>query len=404
VSEPLPVVRTKRRKPTGWRKQDAIRITVIGWFVLCWIFGAMRAESDVEPFLQRAWPDASYQRIDDDTYRVVASDESLLGYATVGTASGYGGPLRVGIAMDTTGIVQSLAVLEHRETPSFFNRVLRDRLLHRLVGKSTDDAIVLGQDIDAVTGATYTSLGLVQSVHRGARKIATDQLQVPVPPDERRIVFGLPEVLLIALFAIGVLQRQLRGRKKRAMRWVTLLTGLVFLGFVYNAPFVLAHLNMVLVGYWPEWQTHLYWYILILGLLLFKAKREWNVYCYDFCPFGALQEVMGAIGGAKPRRVRWPAVLLWSQRLVTLAAISLALIYRNPGLTSYEIFGTAFRLEGSSFQFALLAIIVLISLFIHRPWCRYLCPLHKNTAEGLFDNTRRIARTTWQKVRRARAA
>ena len=104
MSEPLPVVRTKRRKPTGWRKQDAIRITVIGWFVLCWIFGAMRVESDVEPFLQRAWPDASYQHIDDDTYRVVASDESLLGYATVGTASGYGGPLNCPVALVICGI------------------------------------------------------------------------------------------------------------------------------------------------------------------------------------------------------------------------------------------------------------------------------------------------------------
>ena len=83
---------------------------------------------------------------------------------------------------------------------------------------------------------------------------------------------------------------------------------------------------------------------------------------------------------------------------VITSAISLALLYRNPGLSSYEVFGTAFRLEGSNFQFALLAIILLSSLFLYRPWCRHLCPLHKNATEGLFDNTRRIARTAWQKL------
>jgi len=205
--------------------------------------------------------------------------------------------------------------------------------------------------------------------------------------------------VLILLFALGVTQRRLRGRPRQVLRWTTLIAGLVFIGFAFNAPFVLAHINMVLLGYWPEWQTHIYWYILIAGLLLFKAKDEWNIYCYDFCPFGAAQEVLGAIGGARPRPVRWPRVLLWGQRLITLAAVSLALLYRNPGLSSFEIFGTAFRLEGSNFQFALLAIIVLASLFAYRPWCRHLCPLHRNAMEGLFDNTRRMARTLWHKVR-----
>ncbi len=38
--------------------------------------------------------------------------------------------------------------------------------------------------------------------------------------------------------------------------------------------------------------------------------------------------------------------------------------------------------------------MLLPSLFLNRPWCRHLCPPHRNTTEGLFDNTRRIVRTT----------
>ena len=250
-------------------------------------------------------------------------------------------------------------------------------MLQRLLGKTHADQIVLGEDVDGVSGATYTVRALTQSVHRAVREVSQDQLKLPVPEDVRKIVFGLPEIVLIALFALGVTQRQIRVKKtlRNVLRWITLIAGLVFLGFMYNNPFVLAHINMVLIGYWPEWKTHLFWYILIFGLLLFKAKDEWNVYCYDFCPFGAAQEVLATIGGAKPRPVRWPTVLLWLQRSLVIIAITLALISRNPGFSSFEIFGTLFDLSGSNFQFALLAIILLASLFIHRPFCRYLCPL-----------------------------
>jgi NosR/NirI family nitrous oxide reductase transcriptional regulator len=240
---------------------------------------------------------------------------------------------------------------------------------------------------------------MTQSVHRAAREIAGEFLELEMPADERRIVFGLPEIVLIALFTIAVSRRRIKGKLTTVLRWTTLLGGLVFLGFVFNTPFVLAHVNMVLIGYWPEWQTHLYWYILIIGLLLFKAKDEWNVYCYDFCPFGAAQDVLGLIGGARSHPVRWQNQLVWAKRWLIAAAISLALIFRNPGFSSYEIFGTMFTLEGSNFQFALLALIVLASMFYTRPWCRYLCPLHRHGTEGLFDWCRQQAITLWNRLR-----
>ena len=389
------------KKAFGWRKQDGIRLGVIAWIVVCWWIGADRAGVDLRPFLDEAWPDAGrFEELEDDSYRVIGGEGEVLGYVTTGTASGYGGPLRVAVSMTSDGVVESVAVVEHRETPSFFRTVVDGRFLTRLVGKTNEDPIVLGDDVDGISGATYTSLAMTQSVHRAAREIAREFLELEVPPDKRRVVFGLPEIVLILLFTIAVSRRRIKGKVSTVLRWTTLLGGLVFLGFLFNSPFVLAHINMVLIGYWPEWQTHIFWYILIIGLLLFKATEEWNVYCYDFCPFGTLQEIAAKIGGAKPKKLRWSKGLLWAQRLLTLAAISLALIYRNPGLSSYEIFGTAFALEGSNFQFALLAIILLSSLFLYRPWCRHLCPLHKNATEGLFDNTRRIARTAWQKLRK----
>jgi len=148
------------------------------------------------------------------------------------------------------------------------------------------------------------------------------------------------------------------------------------LGFIYNAPLTMANIHSLLLGFWPQWQMNLYWFLLIGGILFLLAIGNKNPYCQWFCPFGAAQECMGVIGGAKAREPkRYRELLRWTQRGLALFAVVVALWYRSPGLSSYEVFGTLFSFTGSSIQFVLLAIVLIASLFIKRPWCNHLCPL-----------------------------
>jgi len=393
----LPILNQPQNRQAIWTKAEIPSVLVVIWFVVCWFIGNSRAGLELDEFFELAYPGAKrFERINDERFRVLDGDGIAIGYVATGTASGYGGPLKMTVAVTPVGQIASLAVVEHRETPAFVARMRRSEILNGLVRKKYSDAIALAVDVDAVSGATYTSRAVTQSVSQAIHAVARDELNLDTPIEEREIVFSVPEVLLIALFVFAVVQRRLlKGKQRKVARWVTMIVGLVFLGFVFNRQFVLTHINMVLLGYWPDWHTHLFWYILIAGLFLFKARRDWNVYCYDFCPFGAAQDVLAQIGGAKPRKVKWPKLLLWLQRGLVILAVSLALIYRNPSFTSFEIFGTMFRLTGSNYQFMLLAVIVLLSLFLYRPWCRYLCPLHKNTMEGLFDRTRKNLKKLW---------
>jgi polyferredoxin len=111
---------------------------------------------------------------------------------------------------------------------------------------------------------------------------------------------------------------------------------------------------------------------------------------------------LGVIGGAKPRSEgRYKDLLIWVQRGLAWLAIVLALYFRNPGITSFEVFGTLFDLTGSSLQFGLLGIIVIASLFIKRPWCKYLCPL--KPVMDLYRTFRKWVMESWKRIR-ARAA
>ena len=306
-------------------------------------------------------------------------DESkVIGYICNQEANAYSGPLEVAVLVDTTGMVLNLVVVSQKETPSYFKKVMKEQFPKKLTGKSYSDPFIAGEDFDAISGATFTSAGIAIAVREGSRKIAVSQLNLPVietvPP---KIRFGIPEITLIVLYMMVLIGLQAKKRVKRAIRRVTMIIGLIVLGFWFSVPLSLGKINLFLLGYWPQWQTSIYWYMLIFsvfGLILIN-KKKW--YCNWFCPFLAVQECFAFIGGGKVRIGR--KMLYWFtmfQRTLTWLAILLAFYYRTPAQLDYELFSTLFNLTGSIFLFLLLALFLMASMFIKRPYCQVLCPVN----------------------------
>ena len=357
-----------------------------------WIISGARTQADLMPAVRKTVPEAGHTLIEDDGLYSAWTDTSqtdLVARIGIGSADGYGGPFRVAVAVDHTGAVIGVAIVDDKETPAWMRRVLNSGLLSSLIGKSYGDDFILGNDVDGVTGATCTARALADATAVGSSGAAET---FGLPTEERRpprIVFGVPEIVLILLFAIGFVGHQSRFPYTKQARWLSMITGLVVLGFLYNSPVTLAYITKLVLGYWPQWQTNLYWYFLIGGILFVFTVDNKNPYCQWCCPFGAAQECMGAIGGAKNRTpLRFQRLFIWLQRLLTLAAILLGVWFRNPGVASYELFGTLFELLGTSIQFAALGLVLIAALFIKRPWCNYLCPIRP-----VVDLIRLIRRT-----------
>lgn len=365
-------------KVAGQKKgEKAFWMLAISLIIVAWIMGFYLENSDIEPYLHQAMPSADrIEKTAHGNYATFSSGQ-LLGYICVGAGNGYGGPMNLAVAIDLQGRITGLAVVNHRETPSWFKRVRENDFFSRLIGKNYRDPFDLDQDIDAVSGATYTSRGIAEATLHGSRHLAEKNLNLSLPAQlPAKIEFGLPEIVLLALFALGLIGRHKKFRHKNQLRWLCMLTGMIVLGFIYTNPLTISLINKMLLGFWPDWHTHLYWYLLLGGILFSLTASGKNPYCDWFCPFGAAQECIGKIGGAKPYSIsRYRSLLKWLHRALFLAAIIIALLYRNPGISSYEIFGTLFDLHGTLPQFFLLGLVILASLFVHRPWCRYLCPL-----------------------------
>lgn len=346
--------------------------------IAAWATGYRMQSADIEGSLLQAVPAAErIEKVRHGSYAAWKGDK-LIAYIAVGEGSGYGGPMDIAVAVDPTGKISGMSVVNHRETPSWYKRVIENAFVSRVIGKSYSDTLRLGDDVDAVSGATYTSRGIVDAARNASRHIAATQLNQAVPPKEaEKIIFGLPEILLLALFILAIASQRVTFLKKKKLRWALMLTSMVMLGFVYTNLLTISLINKMLLGFWPDWHTHLYWYLLICGVLLTLIVSGKNSYCETFCPFGVAQECLGQVGGAKGVPIpRYQTLFKWMQRTLALAAVLIALIYRNPGISSYEIFGTLFDLKGNISQFFLLGLVILTSLFVFRPWCRYLCPIH----------------------------
>ena len=74
---------------------------------------------------------------------------------------GYAGTTPLFVYVDKTGTVQAVAPAANEETPSFFRRAAKG-VLDKWNGLSVEKA--LEQEVDVVSGATYTSQSLINNV------------------------------------------------------------------------------------------------------------------------------------------------------------------------------------------------------------------------------------------------
>ena len=86
---------------------------------------------------------------------------------------GFNGPTPLLIALDADGRIKNVALLAHQETPRFAQRVVNGGLFEAWNGLTVDEA--MNKEVDAVSGATYTSEGVKRSL---AVRLETYQRQL----------------------------------------------------------------------------------------------------------------------------------------------------------------------------------------------------------------------------------
>ena len=82
---------------------------------------------------------------------------SRIGDIFIMKTKGYGGPMELAVGVGNDGKVKGVSVISNRETMGLGSKVLAEENLAKYRGKSTSDPLVVGKDVQAVTGATITT-------------------------------------------------------------------------------------------------------------------------------------------------------------------------------------------------------------------------------------------------------
>ena len=310
--------------------------------------------------------DTSYYNVMDGSGAIVGM--VLLSEPYSSEYKGFAGRTPLQIVMTPDGRIADVEILENRETPNYIRHLRSEGYFESWDGLTVEE--VLSSDVDAVSGATMSSVSIQNSLKARlsilSRQGGVEESTFDWHDFMKR--FCVVVVLVLALICF------FNPSRTKRLRVVTLILSILIIGFWQNAL-----LSTALLWGWLTsgiaWQ--LQWAMVLLAVLalvtpLFFRKA---FYCTYVCPMGALQELSSKCTKHKvniPHKVL--VVLLVVRKVILLALLLLLVIGVGIDLGLVEPF-SAFSWRSISWGMIVFALVVVLSsLFVNKAWCRFLCP------------------------------
>ncbi len=221
------------------------------------------------------------------------------------------------------------------------------------------------------------------------------QVEAPAPIwlmlwQDRLLQIGVLLTSLLVLTWVFVRQHHVsRQPWFHGFRWAYLWFTLLFIGFYAQGQLSVVNIYTLLLAISDGFDIRMFLLdpvIFILWCFTFVSLLLWGrgLFCGWLCPFGALQEMIAWV--AKRLRIRqWKIaenrhrqlVLLKYPLLIGLVGVSFYSLTLAEQLAEVEPFKTSITLGfDRHWPFVLYALALLgLGLFVHKFYCRYLCPL-----------------------------
>ncbi|MFO7898883.1 MAG: 4Fe-4S binding protein [Planctomycetota bacterium] len=177
-------------------------------------------------------------------------------------------------------------------------------------------------------------------------------------------------LLFAALVAASYLAIE---RRSRAGIFALGVACLAYFGFVRGGcvcPIgATQHVSEALFGGYVIALPVLLFFLLPLAFSLFYGR----VFCSSVCPLGAIQDLVLV------RPLKVPRWLEHGLGLFAYIYLGLAVLLAATGalyvICRYDPFVSVFRLSGNAPLLIISGLVLLIAMFVGRPYCRFLCPL-----------------------------
>lgn len=281
--------------------------------------------------------------------------------------TGFAGPIPLLIGLDSNERVASITVMENHETPAFISRVLGTGILSKWQGQTASDAVSL--NVDAVTGATMSSSCIIKTV----RTRLANHAAISVKESEEQTKQQLIELtawlfLIFSIFSYHPKSPIIKYRK------TFLVISVLLPGFMLGRFFSIGLIRGWAIDGIP-YSTQLYMTVVMALAIFLPIFTGRSYYCTWYCPFGAAQELCMYVTKKKftPSPV-WSRILSKIRPILVLVICGLIGFGYNIDAYQFEPFAAFLFKSASTFTLAFAIIILLLSMFVRKPWCTYCCP------------------------------
>ncbi len=284
--------------------------------------------------------------------------------------TGYGGPVPL-IIYISNNTIDSIVPLPNQETPGFFKKLSTSGFDKSWNGKTVEEA--MSMDVDAVTGATISSNAFIANVRAGLSQIPdTPDKHITAAPQKNSV--DTKQVFLIIILLGGAIIPLFI--KNHTYRTIQQLFNVAILGFWGGTFLSYAMIfNFIGNGLSMSISALITVMLLIIGFI-YPLFGKHNYYCSWICPFGSLQELAGNCSTKKikfnRKTIKWLDIF---RQAIWIILMLMLLVGWGSKWIDYEIF-TMFIVQNASASVIAIGIaFILLSIFIPRPFCRFVCPM-----------------------------
>ncbi|MFI3261330.1 MAG: 4Fe-4S binding protein [Rikenellaceae bacterium] len=344
---------------------------IVNVLIIAMLFGAIaigkndrilgKTSADfVKSFSEEKQEEPTIEQIQLDGTRVINSttlDSKIMGYA--GNT-----PIKLYIK---DGVIQKVKALDNNETPSFFNQVVESGYLDSWNGLTPQEAIYA--KVDAVSGSTLSSVAILKNVRRALSYAIREK-----PKSVGALSYlDLKTIIGVLVIISGVVFTFLKSKNK-TYQFIQLSLNVVVLGF-WCGSFVSLSQFVSWMSNGVHFASAILTSLFLIIILVLPIYGKKGSYCNIHCPMGSAQELISKIPTPKLKLGSKINKTLNKLRYYILMAL-LFMMWLGTGfeLMDYEVFSAFLLGAASTTVLTMAAVFLLLSLFVHKPYCRFVCP------------------------------
>ncbi|MBC7194627.1 MAG: 4Fe-4S binding protein [Caldisericia bacterium] len=181
-------------------------------------------------------------------------------------------------------------------------------------------------------------------------------------------LFNPQTLLYIILIILSIIFVSLKLYK---LRFFTLLFSLAILGFYFGG--CLCPVSYIGKLFTVNFLSITFY--IFLGLVIFISiitLFKGRVFCGWVCPHGALQEFIYKVKTKRFEKIE--KYLKYVKYFVFASVVALSFIYSKNYFCEVYPFKVLYNFSGTGFILIFAIITLFVSIFIYRPFCRFICP------------------------------